>query len=275
MAHWTLDDIPWHQFDPAKATPSLVALAKAASLVEFNARDYARYLRQVFADDAAFGSLTEQWALEEVQHGEALRKWAELADPAFDFDASFQRFTTGYQQLPREVSGSVRGSRSGELIARCIVEMGTSHYYTAIKESCEEPALKALAARIAADEHRHYKLFYDALKRYQAREAPSLWARIRVALSRVAESEDDELAYAYFAANGAPGEAYDRAHYTHIYARQAYRLYNRRHVDGMAAMLFKAVGLKPHTRLFKSLTALAWGFMRLRIRMLGAQAQAA
>ena len=33
MAHWTLDQIPWDQFDPSKIDPELVKLVKAAALV--------------------------------------------------------------------------------------------------------------------------------------------------------------------------------------------------------------------------------------------------
>src|ERR1700760_3451757 len=110
MAHWSLSDIPWHEFDASKARPDLVSLAKAASMVEYNGKDYARYLKEVFADDEEFSAVAKQWADEEVQHGQALRKWAELADPSFDFDRAFADFTTGYQ-LPQNVKGSVRGSR--------------------------------------------------------------------------------------------------------------------------------------------------------------------
>ena len=44
-------------------------------------------------------------AEEEVQHGQALANWARLADPDFDFEASFKRFTDGYQ-IPLDVSAS-------------------------------------------------------------------------------------------------------------------------------------------------------------------------
>ena len=111
MAHWSLDDIPWHEFDRAKVRPELVSLVKAASMVEHNGHDYARYLCEVFSDDAAFQETTKDWAEEEVQHGKALRKWAELADPEFNFDESFKVFTTGYQ-LPANVQSSVAQSAS-------------------------------------------------------------------------------------------------------------------------------------------------------------------
>ncbi|MBV8939135.1 MAG: ferritin-like domain-containing protein [Alphaproteobacteria bacterium] len=270
MKHWTLSDIPWQDFDASKIQPELVPVIKAASMVEYNGRDYARYLCEVFADDEEFKALANAWADEEVQHGQALRRWAELADPRFDFENSFRRFVTGYQQLPASASDSVRGSRSGELIARCMVETGTSNYYTAIKEYSTEPVLKALAAKIAADELRHYKLFYTALQRYRDKERIGFWRRLWVALVRVAESEDDELAYAYYAANSDGSEPYNRRHYRRLYMRHAYAMYNKAHVDSMAAMLFKAVGMKPHTRLFRAVSASAWAFVRLRIKLFDA-----
>ena len=123
-----------------------------------------------------------------------------LADPTFDFDAGFKRFTDGFK-IATDSKASIRGSRSGELVARCIVETGTSSYYAALKDATAEPVLKEICRNIAADELRHYKLFYDHLRRYLETEKIGRWKRVAVVLSRVRESEDDELAYAYYAAN--------------------------------------------------------------------------
>lgn len=270
MPHWTLDDIPWDKIDHSKVDPKLLAIIKAAALVEFNAQEYVGYLHAVFPGDDAFKAHATEWGIEETQHGNALRRWAELADPTFNFDQSFKRFTEGYQQVPKDAAASVRGSRAGELIARCIVEMGTSHYYTVIKESCDEPVLKILAAHIAADEMRHYKLFYSTLKKYREQEGLNLWGRIKVALGRVAESNDDELAYAYFAANTAPDAVYNRATYQRLYAAGAYPLYRRHHVESMAAMLLKAVGLAPRGWLSHILSTLAWNAVRWQTSRLAA-----
>jgi len=69
MTHWDLQDIAWHKFDKDKVTPEIMSLIKAACLVEYNGRDYARYLCEVFSDDIAFQEIAKQWAEEEVQHG--------------------------------------------------------------------------------------------------------------------------------------------------------------------------------------------------------------
>ena len=271
---WTLDDIPWDRFDPQRVDAETVKVVKAASLVEHNGEDYATYLCSVFADDPSFQDAARTWAREEVQHGRALRRWAELADPTFDFEAAFKRFTDGYK-LPLDAEESVRGSRAGELIARCIVETGTSSWYTAIKDGTAEPVLAEICRRIAADELRHYKLFYANLQRYLEAENITGWGRVRIAAGRLYETEDDELAYAYYAANvGALDGAgpYDRKRCSRAYAKRAYAFYRPHHVDRGMAMIFKAVGLDPQGKLQRAAASLAWRFIDYRTKALTKQA---
>ncbi len=266
MDSWTLDDIPWRDFDRTRLDPDLVRIVKAASLVEHNGAAYAHHLCRVFADDPAFQETARRWGEEEVQHGRALARWAALADPQFDFAASFARFQAGYQ-VDFDSDRSRRGSRAGEMVARCIVEIGTSSYYSALREAAAEPVLREICGRIAADELRHYRLFYKHLDQVLARERIGRWARLRIALGRVAESEDDELAYAYYAANedaNDGGGPYDRRRCSRAYARRAFALYRPHHVERGVAMLLKAVGLTPNGRLGLLLSRLLWRVLRYR-----------
>ncbi len=265
--HWTLDSIQWDAFDRAKLDPEIIKIIKAAALVEYNAHDYARYLGNVFADDTEFQKIIAQWSEEEVQHGMALGRWAELADPSFNFAKSFKRFTDGYK-INLDAKESVRGSRSAELVARCIVETGTSSYYTALAEATNEPVLKDICRKIAGDEHRHYKMFYDALTRYLAMEKLNKLERLQVGLSRVAESEDDELAYAYYAANSFDltrhaandnaAASYDRLKYSTAYAARAFGFYRSHHIRKVVNMVFMACGLKTQGLLAKIAGKIAW-----------------
>jgi hypothetical protein len=259
--HWTLDDVAWERFDAALADPELVILAKAASLVEYNGAAYARHLCLVFDDDPQFQAAANRWGEEEVQHGEALARWAALADPGFDFAAAFARFQTGYR-VAFDRDTSRRGSRCGELVARCMVEVGTSSYYGALAEASREPVLEQICRHIAADELRHYKLFYATLRRYRAREG--FWRRLKVALGRIAETQDDELAYAYHAANEDPTLPYDRRRCARAYASRACAVYRPHHVARAVAMSLKAVGLTPNGMLASAATRLAWGVIRRR-----------
>jgi rubrerythrin len=262
VGRWTLDSIPWDRFDRSKLEPDIVQIVKAASLVEYNGAAYAHHLCRIFHDDPDFQQDARRWGEEEIQHGEALARWAKLADPEFDFEAAFRRFQAGYQ-VDFDLDVSRRGSRSGEMIARCMVEVGTSSYYTALRDAVKEPVLKEICRNIAADEIRHYKLFYNNLTRCLERERLGVCGRLRVASRRIAESEDDELAYAYYAANETAAP-YDRRRCSRAYARRAFALYRQEHVAHGVAMIFKAVGLNPRSRLAGASGRLAWRVMRYR-----------
>ncbi|KAA5605155.1 ferritin-like domain-containing protein [Roseospira marina] len=273
MAHWTLDDIPWDSFDPSRIDPELVPVIKAAALTEHNSGHYSKYLCNVFRDDPVFCDQAETWAEEETRHGAALGRWAELADPTFDFATTFDRFAREYV-IDTEVAGSIRGSRSGEMVARCIVETGTSSFYSALRDATDEPVLKAICHRIAGDEFRHFKLFYSTLKRYLERENLSRRRRLLVALSRMQESEDDELAFAYHCAN-TPDRPYSRAASGRAYAARAFRHYRIGHIDRSSAMVMKAAGLSPHGRVGRLFAGALWRYLRFRLWRLEGEVPAA
>lgn len=257
MKHWQIGQVAWDRFDPSKVDPEIVPLVKAAAMVERNGDDYATYLKRVFHDDPDFCRAADNWAVEEVQHGDALGRWASLADPTWDYAVSFERYRAGYA-LPLDVDASVRGSRTGELIARCMVETGTSSYYTAVGEATAEPVLREICRLIAADEYRHFKLFYDHMKRYLARENLNFVQRLRVAAGRVGETEDDELAFAFHCANEPVGLAYDHDRCIVGYMGRAMGFYRYHHLERGMGMIFKAVGLAPRGRLSSLATMGAW-----------------
>src|SRR5215472_5713657 len=183
MGRWTLDDIPWDRLDRSKIDGELVRLVKAASLVEYNGGAYAHHLCRIFDDDPEFQQAARRWGDEEMQHGRALAHWAAIADPGYDFAAAFDRFQSGYR-IDFDTGTSRRGSRSGEMIARCMVEVGTSSYYSALRDGVAEPVLKEICRNIAADEIRHYMLFYKNLARCLEHDRIGLWQRLRIALRR-------------------------------------------------------------------------------------------
>jgi hypothetical protein len=277
-AGWTLEDVRWDRFDHTQVDPGLLAAVKAASLVEYAAPDYVTYLKRVFRDAGASTIADiERWGREEIQHGLALGRWAELADPSFDFRSAFARFQTGYTppHFLTDDAASVRGSRRGEMIARCVVESGTSSFYSAIRDGTEEPVLKEIAGRIAADEFRHYKLFYETL---HAQDEPELpwWRRLFVAATRVNESSDDELAYAYYCGNvSAAAEThipYNRRRFARAYNGNAMRLYRRHHIAKLVQMVGKSIGADPQGWFTRAAAAFLWNILRLRARFANAAA---
>ncbi len=265
---WTLADVSWSLFDASAVDPTMLAAIKAAALVEYNAPDYVTYLKRVFRHSPPEAlSWIERWGAEETQHGRALGRWAEIADPGFKLEEAFARFRKGY--TPVHFTGaeadSVRGSRRGEMIARCVVESGTSSYYSAIRDATDEPVLKEIAGRISADEYRHYKLFYETLHKQDEPEMGFL-KKLWVAASRVRESNDDELAYAYYCAN-VPQEQelarpYSRKLYSRLAAKTGMTIYRRRHIRKLVQMVAKAVGADPHGKLADWGEAILWRSMQ-------------
>lgn len=274
-ARWTLDDIPWDKFDAAKVSPGALALIKAAAMVERNGADYGRYLQNVFHDDPEFRDAAASWAAEEEQHGVALGRWVELADPDFNMDARFQQFTTIYK-IPTDVTESIRGSKSNELCARCVVETGTSSLYSAVRDAVNEPVLKAICTNIAADEFRHYKLFYTHMERMLAAEqaGQSRWARIKTAIGRFRETDDDEIASAFYAGNAVAGP-YDRASANETYLGLAFGFYKEHHVQRAAHMFANAAGLNPEGFLARIVTKVMWWVIERRGRAYRSQLVAA
>nr|WP_068428754.1 ferritin-like domain-containing protein [Magnetospirillum sp. XM-1]CUW37425.1 conserved protein of unknown function\ len=260
---WSVDDIGWGRLDPRRVDSDLLKVVKAAAMVERNAADYTLYLGRVFRDDPEFVALLGQWRDDEIRHGDTLGRYAELADPGYDFAARCRRFADGYR-IPVEAEVSVRGSATGELLARCIVETGTSSFYSAVRDSSREPLLREICHRIAGDEFRHYKLFYDAMRRTQDRDRLPLWRRVLVVVRRIRESDDDELAYAWHAANEPDDMAYDRMRCNAAYGSRAYALYGKVHAERAASMVVKAVGLDPKGWLGRRARDFAWGKMRQR-----------
>ncbi|HYM19353.1 MAG TPA: ferritin-like domain-containing protein [Micropepsaceae bacterium] len=279
-AGWTLDDIDWSGFEPDKVDRGLLAAVKAASLVEYNAPDYVDYLKRVFrgAPEATIETI-EHWGMEEIQHGLALARWANLADPSFDFEGAFARFKALYRPAHFESGDkSIRGSKRGEMIARCVVESGTSSYYSAMRDSTAEPVLKEVAGRIAADEFRHYRLFYEILVKESEPDLP-IWRKLWVAATRLGESEDDELACAYYCANVPANLAdttpYERKVYALAYTRAAMTLYQRHHIEKLVKMVVKPAGLNPAGRVTQLASAALWKVMSYRGRAQDERAKAA
>ncbi len=203
-----------------------------------------------------------------------------MADPRFKLEEAFERFRKGYrpEHFGATEATSVRGSRRGEMIARCVVESGTSSYYTAIRDATEEPVLKEIAGRVAADEFRHYKLFFETLHKQDEPELALLEEAVGGGRSSH-EFDDDELAFAYYCAS-VPAEMehqipYVRQTYVRIGSATMLRLYRERHIQKLTQMVAKAVGANPQGKLTGVAGGLMWQMIKMRAGFSGAPKQAA
>ncbi len=197
-APWRLSDIDYAAIDRSQVTndPTLFTLVTMASFVETGSDLYAHVLVSYFDEDPEVaGWLAQSWEHEEVQHGAALRAYVEHAWPDFDWQTVYGAFFEEYAKtctLP-----DLEPSHGLELAARCVVEMGTATLYSSLHDYVQEPVLKDLAARIYADEVRHYKHFYRYFRRYQQREGHGRWRIGRTLAKRMFASRDDDGYCAY------------------------------------------------------------------------------
>lgn len=213
---WSVDDIPYHRVRPeaVRADEYLLYLVTAASFVEITSDLFTRNLVEYFDDDPALQAwLQEVWEPEEVQHGQALKRYVETVWPEFDWEGAYRRFFDEYSRFCQ--TDLLAPTPALELASRCVVETGTSTFYTALARFSPEPVLSELAGRIKTDEVRHFRRFYhDFLTRADAeglgrlKLIHTLWDR----LGEV-EQEDAYFAFKHVYETAHPGRAFGKADY--------------------------------------------------------------
>lgn len=181
----------------------------AASFVESLSDLYAHNLLHRMQDDPeAARWLRERWEPEELQHGRALRRYVETVWPAFDWQRAFDGFCADYR--PYCKPELLEPTRALEMVARCVVEAGTSGLYGLLQQISPEPVLATLAGHIRNDEVGHYKYFHHFFLRYRETERPSRWRVARVLRQRLGEigREDAYLALKNAFAVRNPGQTF-------------------------------------------------------------------
>ena len=215
-ASWSVDEIRYDEIerDRIKEDTQLLYLLTSASFIEITSDLYTRNLVEFFGEDRETVQwLEERWEPEELQHGAALKRYVQAAWPDFDWDGAYQSFFSEYARTCS--MEALEPKRALELAARCVVETGTSSFYTMLAAIDREPVLTQLAARIRADEVRHYKHFYRYFLKYCERERPSRIAVLKTLLKRAAavQSEDALIAFKHVHLMRNPGAAFQRSDY--------------------------------------------------------------
>ena len=248
--HWTLDDIPWQaiRHDAVAESEGYFYLVASASLMESATDLYTENLIDYFSDDEEVTSWLEKyWLPEEVQHGEALRRYVEVAWPEFDWEPARQRFVEEFKPY---CDMSLEPTRSQEMASRCVVETGTASYYRTLSRASPEPVLAMLTRHIAEDEVRHYKHFYRYFRKYRDVENPSraailpaLWRRLRMT-----GGDDSFIVLKHVYGAHYPGETFDSGVYRSV--RRECRQLVRDHFphEMSVRMLLKPLGLGPRTQ---------------------------
>ncbi|HAT33614.1 MAG TPA: ferritin [Janthinobacterium sp.] len=218
---WRLEDIEFDKIDVSLARDDefLFLTLASASFVEILSETYSDNLVELFKDNSKVTAwLDQSWQHEEVQHGKALKAYVRAVWPEFDWDRGHDEFKVQYNAV---CTVEQLESKPGlELVARCVVETGTSTFYRALHDYVREPVLRQLIDNIRTDEAAHYTHFrrhfaaYNKVERHGVREVlATMWRRLRDA-----RGEDVYIAFKH---------VYGQRHPEKPFVEEDWQAYNR------------------------------------------------
>ena len=242
----------------------LFYLVTTASFIETATDTYARNLIEHYAGDGdATAWLEQHWQHEELQHGRALRRYVQTAWPDVDWERVYQAFFTEFSATC--VVEALEAGRCLEMVSRCIVEMGTASYYTALSRLSPEPVLSRLAGLIREDEVRHYKYFYHYFLRYRERLGRRKIFGAILRRLRMIDGADSSIALKHAYAIRHPGALFDNRVYRRIQKQARYLMGPNFPHEMSVKMTLKPLDLNPRLQklLVPSITVasrcLLWG----------------
>jgi len=247
-AHWKIADLDFSKIDIAQVRPdeNLFYLVTCASFVESGSDLYTQNLVDYYGDEPEISSwLREQWEVEELQHGEALRAYVAYVWPEFDWQAAYANFLNEYASYCKVEL--LEPSKGLEMVARCVVEAGTATFYSALSRSTSEPVLKDLASRIAKDEVNHYKHFFRYFRRFRQNEGLRRH-RIFGALRRRTmemKNEDAACSLRHVLSTRSPSHAGDQAMLQSIHSQMNITIRSHLSADMTIKMIMRPLDLPP------------------------------
>lgn len=265
---WRLEEIDWQAIDRTLVRDNefLFTMLACASFVEILAALYSRNLIDHFRDNpAAADWLEHHWQAEEIQHGQALKAYVQAVWPEFDWDATHAGFSAEYGALC--TMEQLEAKPALEMVARCVVETGTSSFYRALHDYVREPILRQILANIKRDEASHYAQFrryftaYDTLERQGLRAVlGATWRRVREA-----RGEDAYIAFKHVQLGRHPGQPF-REEDWHRFGRNVKAHARHYYPYGMAlTMLLQLVPMKD--RMKRIVRRVSMGMVRVYSKM--------
>ena len=195
---WQLGEIDFDAIDTdlVRNDEYLFYLLASASFVEIMSELYACNLADHYRENSALVTwLEESWQREETQHGKAFKAYVTAVWPDFDWEGAYSSFAAEYAAIC--TTSELEPSQALEMVARCVVEMGTSTLYRALHHYTREPVLRRLLSNIKADEVRHFGEFRHFFREYNRAENNGVWEVARTMWTRITEirGEDTYIAF--------------------------------------------------------------------------------
>ncbi|WP_353662838.1 ferritin-like domain-containing protein [Hydrogenimonas sp. SS33] len=225
MARWNYKTIAYDTIDREKIANNdfLFKVITIASFIEITSDLYEKNLVTFYeGDEQIVPWLREVWEPEEIQHGKSLKKYVETVWPEFDWQSAYDGFREEYGKYC--TIDEFQPTRAREMLARMVVETGTSTFYKGVEKYAEalgEPILAQIAHNISKDEVYHYDRFDEGFEKYNRREHLGRTDITKVIYARLKEASDEDIfiAHKYIV----PGENFeDFKAQTKAFAKQYY-----------------------------------------------------
>lgn len=245
---WRVEAVDWQRIDRSRIAhnETLFYLLSSASFIESGSDLYTRNLVQHYAGSANVAEwLHQQWEPEELQHGRALALYVQAAWPEFDWQRAFDSFLAEYGPLCN--MEALEENRALEMVARCVVEMGTTVYYQTLRGMSDEPLLTELLGHIRSDEVNHYKHFLAYFRQITATQPVSRLRIARALYQRLLElrSSDSDVALRHVWAHRGKLFANGAQSFDEISSRIYHTVNQRLPIEQAVRMLMKPLAM-PH-----------------------------
>lgn len=256
-----LADINFAAADRAQVSEDslLFFLLTTASFTETTSHLYTRNLIEYYAGEPEIVRwLKEEWEPEELQHGRALRSYIEAVWPDFEWERAYTAFYAEYSRCCS--MDALQPTRALEMVARCVVETGTSTYYRAVHDYVREPILRQITDQIRRDEARHYSHFHGFFRQLDQREKNSRAAILKTIFRRLAmiRKDDGYVAFRHVFKVRFPETPFTNALYIR-FTEQMRAMYRTFYPYPVAArMLVRPLNLEPRAER-KLADVIAWG----------------
>ena len=211
MATWDYNQIDYAGIDKERlrSDDDLFNFVVIASFIEITSDLYEKNLVSFYEGDGALTQwLGDVWEPEELQHGHALRRYIATVWPEFDWQKAYEGFREEYGAMC--TIDAFQPTRAAEMLARMVVETGTSTFYKALRgyaETLDEPVLARIATNISRDEVRHFEQFETGFRRYNEDEKLTRLDITKIISTRLKEANDEDVQIAY--SHIRPGEPFE------------------------------------------------------------------
>ncbi len=218
--------------DKIKENRFLFETLAIASFIEITSDVYDANLSEYYkGDDTTVEWLNQTWAPEEIQHGKSLKKYINTVWPEFEWEKYYNVFTKNY--LPLCKVDALEPTRAREMVARMVVETGTSTLYKALvnyAKEINEPVLEALTLKISKDEVYHFEMFEKVFKKYKDKEKLTRKEITKILYIRLKEINNEDMKIAFEALQS--DESYD------AYLQQLSQVAKKHYPYKMATKMF-------------------------------------